>query len=39
MENYKKDNLLQIREKDQLKSIINNLKVLKKDIRKDLNKD
>ncbi len=39
MENYKKDDLLQIREKDQSESIINNLKVLKEDIREDLNKD
>ncbi len=39
MKNYKEDDLLQIREKDQSESIINNLKVLKEDIREDLNKD
>ncbi len=39
MENYKEDDLLQMRKKDQLKSIINDLKVLKEDIKKDLNKD
>ena len=39
MENYKKDDLLQIREKDQLEPTINNLKILEEDIRKDLNKD
>ena len=39
MENYKKDYLLKIREKDQSKFIINNFKVLKEDIKEDLNKD
>ncbi len=39
IENYKKDDLLQIRKKDQLEFIINNLKVLKEDIKEDLNKD
>ncbi len=39
MENHKEDSLLQMREKDQLELIINNLKVLKEDIREDLNKD
>ena len=39
MENHKKDDLLQVGKKNQLKFTINNLKVLKEDIREDLNKD